>query len=273
MEKEKRKCELCKEVFEINSKRKDQIKKRFCSSYCAKSFNGKNNKGKKRTKEQRLKISESIKGENNPFYGKTHSKKTKQLIGEKNRWDNSKFRFCNMTLEEREVLDGLLLSDGCLSEKSRISARLTFGFKFKETVEEIFKELHSIRFSPIWQSEHTKCYHSKSNMYHDLLDENKRWYPDGEKIVPKDIAITPLSCYWWFIGDGYTSEGNVYLCTDSFIKEDNEYLINKLKEFGFSPSLRSNNRIAFSKVDTIKFLEWIKPENGILKQYEYKWEI
>jgi len=273
MKEEKKKCELCKKEFEFNPRLKRQKEKRFCSSFCAKSFNGKNNQGKKRTEEQRLKISENTKGKNNPFFGKNHSKESIKKISEAKNWDDSKFRYCNISNEEKEVLDGLLLSDGCLSEKSRISARLTFGFKFKETPEEIFKELHSIEFGPIWQSEHTKCYHSKSKMYHDLLSENSRWYPKKEKIVPRDILITSKSCYWWFIGDGYITGGNVYLCTDSFTREDNEFLVEKLNKKGFKPSITSRNRIRFNKKETIDFLKWITPEEGIMEQYKYKWEI
>jgi hypothetical protein len=273
MKKEKKKCELCEREFEFNPKLKRDREKRFCSSYCAKSFNGRNNKGKKRTKEQRMRISENNKGVNNPFFGKSHSKESKSKMSKSKQWDESKFRYCNLNCEEKEILDGLLLSDGCLSEKSRISARLTFGFKFKETSEEIFKALKSIDFGPIWKSEYTNCYHSKSNMYHDLLSENNRWYPNKEKIVPKDILITPKSCYWWFIGDGYTSGGNVYLCTDSFTENDNKFLIDRLKEKGFNPSLTSRNRIRFNKKETTSFLEWIKPKEGIMEQYKYKWEI
>ncbi len=268
---EKKKCESCGGLFDFNPKIKRQRKKRFCSRECSASYRGNKNKG--RTHSEEVNKKKGLKGELNAFFGKNHSKESKEKMSESSKWDDSKFRYCNMTTKEKEVLDGLMLSDGCLSESSRISARLTFGFKYKETSEELMQELGSINFSPIWQSSKTNCWHSKSNMYHDLLDENKRWYPDGEKIVPKDIMITPLSCYWWFVGDGYTSEGNAYLCTDSFTKEDNEFLINKLKGIGFSPSLRSNNRIAFNKFDTVKFLEWIKPESGILEQYEYKWEI
>ena len=85
--------------------------------------------------------------------------------------------------------------------------------------------------------------------------------------------ITSTSCYWWFIGDGYDIDGNAYLCTDSFSENDNVFLINKLKEKGYDPSLTSQNRIRFNKKDTIIFLEWIKPENGILEQYKYKWKL
>lgn len=268
----KKNCKDCKNVFEC----KDTIrnsKREFCSRACAQSSNGKNNKGKKRSLEFKEKMSEDFKGENNPFFGKTHSKKTIKKMSKSSLWDESKFKNCNLQQKEKEILEGLMLSDGCLSEKSRISARLTFGFKFKETCEEISKTISSMNFSPFWQSEQTKCWHTKSNMYHDLLIENKRWYPKGKKIVPQDILITSTSCYWWFLGDGYNTDGNVYLCTDSFSSDDNKFLIKKLKEKGFNPSLRSNNRIAFNKKDTINFLEWIKPQDGILEQYKYKWQL
>lgn len=269
--KEIRSCKICNGEFEVNLRNKREIGKIFCSRVCSGRNNGQNGKGRIYSDEVNKK--KGRKGELNSFFGKSHSEESKTKMSEASKWDDSKFRYCNLSDEEKEVLDGLLLSDGCLSEKSRISARLTFGFKFKETPEEIFKELHSIEFGPIWQSEHTKCYHSKSNMYHDLLNENKRWYPKKEKIVPRDILITPKSCYWWFIGDGYTTNGNVYLCTDSFTKEDNQFLIEKLNKKGFKPSITSKNRIRFDKKDTIAFLKWITPEKGIMEQYKYKWEI
>ena len=268
---ENKKCELCGNFFEFNPKDKRQREKRFCSRECSASYRGKKNKGRKHSEESKKKM--GLKGELNAFYGRKHSKKSKEMMSASSKWDDSKFRFCNMTNKEKEILDGLMLSDGCLSENSRISARLTFGFKYKETSEELLRELGSINFSPIWQSKKTNCWHSKSNMYHDLLNENKRWYPIKKKIVPKDIIITPLSCYWWFIGDGYTSEGNVYLCTDSFSKEDNEFLVEKLNKKGFNPSITSRNRIRFNKKETITFLKWITPEKGIMEQYKYKWEI
>jgi len=206
-----KKCKQCFKEFQINLRNKRSANKIFCSSTCAKKNNGKNNKGKKRSLKYKSMMSEKTSGKNNGFFGKTHSKKSVQKMSSSSLWQEDKFKYCNLKNKEKEVLDGLMLSDGCLSEKSRISARLTFGFKFKETCEEIFKTISSLNFSPIWQSEQTKCWHTKSNMYHDLLVENKRWYPQKEKIVPLDVLITKTSCYWWFIGDGYNIDGNVYL--------------------------------------------------------------
>ena len=44
------------------------------------------NKGKKKSKETRRKMSEAKKGKNNPFYGKHHSKETKRKMSKSNAW-------------------------------------------------------------------------------------------------------------------------------------------------------------------------------------------
>lgn len=267
----KKSCKECNIIFEYRLTKRTQNRK-FCCSHCAKINNGKSNKGRKKTYEQRTKLSDMFKGDKNPFYGKKHTEESNRKIGKANTWDESRFRYCNFNEKEKEILDGIMLGDGCLSEKSRISARLTFGFKFKETCDEILKNLTSINFSPLWQSSKTGCWHTKSNMYHDLLAESNRWYK-GKKIVPTDIIVSKLSCYWWYIGDGYLSRNNVYLCTDSFSCEDIEILLSKLKYNGFNPSITSKKRIRFNKKDSIKFLNWIVPEDGIMEHYKYKWNI
>jgi hypothetical protein len=264
-------CKYCDNEFSINVNNKRQNKKIFCSKNCSSKYNGEQNKGRKHSVEVNLK--KGLKGELNPFFNKKHTTESKLKMSKSSQSDISKFKFCNMTKYEKEVFDGLLLSDGCLGIKSRISARLTFGFKFIETLEAIRNELKSITFSNINIDKKTGCYHFKSKYYHDLLKENKRWYFNGNKKVPRNIIITEKSCYWWFIGDGYNLRDNVYLCTDSFLKEDNLLLINKLNKLGFKPSLTSKNRIRFNKKDTINFLKWIIPKDGIIDKYKYKWKI
>jgi hypothetical protein len=109
-------------------------------------------------------------------------------------------------------------------------------------------------------------------MYYDLLLENKRWYVDNIKIIPIDFRLTNVSSYWWYICDGYNSNGNVYLCTNSFTKSDVEFLINKFKNLGFKCSITKQNLIRFYKESSVRFLEWITPKTGIHKQYLYKWK-
>lgn len=71
-------------------------------------------KGKGHSNEAKLKISNAVKGENNPFYGRHHSEETKQILSEKNSGENS-------------LLYGVPLND---SHKRDISlARNTTGYR------------------------------------------------------------------------------------------------------------------------------------------------
>jgi hypothetical protein len=266
-----KKCELCSSEFIINPRNKREKNKRFCTPKCAKIHNGKANKGRKFSDEINKK--KGLIGDKNPFFGKNHTKLSKEKMSKSSQWSDNDLSFCSLSNIEKQVLEGLVLSDGCLSEASRISSRLSFGFKFKETVDDICKALPSMKFSQPWQSQSSKCWHSKSSFYSDLLNENKRWYVNGKKIVPKDIIISPISCYWWFIGDGYNTNGNVYLCTDCFSKKEVFFLVNKICKLGFKCNITANKRIRFFKEDSLNFLKWLKENNNIHNQYKYKWEM
>jgi hypothetical protein len=268
---ETKKCELCNSEFIVNSRITREKNKRFCSAKCAKIHNGRANKGRKFSEEINKK--KGLPGEKNPFFGKTHTEVSKEKMSKSNQWSDSDLNFCNLSDIEKQILDGIILGDGCLSETSRISSRLTFGFKFKETVEDIYKALPSLKFSAPWQSKISKCWHSKSSFYSDLLDENKRWYINRKKIVPKDIVLSPVLCYWWYIGDGYITNGNTYICTDCFTKKEVIMLIEKINDLGFKCAITSKNRIRFFKEDSLNFLNWLKCNNTIHNQYKYKWEI
>lgn len=280
---EKRECELCHEEFEVNIKNKRSEKKRFCSEKCAKRSNGLNNKGKKRTEEYKKTLSEKLTGKGNPFYNKKHKKESINKMRESSKWSEDRYKYCNMNKVEKEIFDGIMISDGSLS-KSRISSRISFGFKYMETIKRIIKDLSSLNFIEPWKYE-TKPdkrtnksyvnYYSKSNSYRDLLLEHNRWYINNIKVIPEDIILTPLLCYWWYVCDGFLLNNNVYLCTESFRYEDLLIIKDKFEKIGFSTSIRKNKRVFFTKESSIRFLNWISFENKIeiQKEYLYKWSI
>lgn len=274
---ELRKCELCDNVFEINIDNKQSNKKRFCSKKCSNKLK---NLGRKHTEEWKKKMSIRNKGENNPFYGKKHSKESKNKMSKTSKWTEDKYKYCNMTDQEKEIFDGIMISDGSLN-KSRISARITLGFKYIETIDRIISDLHSINFKNPWKykskpdkrtlKSYTN-YFTKSTFYRDLLFEYNRWYKD-KKIIPNDIKITPLMCYWWYVCDGFILNSNVYLCTDSFDKKSLLLIKNKLEKENFNVSIRSNNRIFFNKKSSIDFINYISNNINIQKEYLYKFEL
>jgi hypothetical protein len=173
--------------------------------------------------------------------------------------------------KEMEILDGIMLADGHIDQQM-YGARLTYGCKFRETLFDIEKSLPSLKFSNHWQSKITNCWHFKSRGNPYLLREHSRWYPEKKKIVPKDVRITPLSCYWWMIGDGYVKDYQIHLCTDAFTRDDNEFLVQKMKEINFCKTyLNSKNRVIISGRDSKIFSDWIKESVNISSQYLYKW--
>jgi hypothetical protein len=62
--------------------------------------------------------------------------------------------------------------------------------------------------------------------YREFKPQLERWYPrQGKKVVPRDLTLTPLSVAHWLCGDGMRNQGGIAFCTNSFSKEDVEYLV------------------------------------------------
>lgn len=279
---ENKSCEFCNNIFEFNPKRKRERDKRFCSTTCARKFNGSKNKGRKFSEDVKKRMSERMSGEKNTFFGKSHSKKTKETI-KSNALNRASYNKKNIELTEyeKEVLDGMMLADASIGDSSSISARIKYGCKFEETLVDVKKELKSIIFGNQFSytsnphKKSGKCYTTwfiNSEKNNTLLIERDRWYPEGKKIVPEDIKITTNSCYWWFIGDGYNQYGRVQLCTESFSENCIKILVDKLKENGYNSSRTTKNRISIDKKDSERFMKWICEERTVSEQYKYKWE-
>jgi hypothetical protein len=57
----------------------------------------------------------------------------------------------------------------------------------------------------VFDNRTAKTYHNTKMQTHrtELFEEQyQRWYPNGKKIVPQDVALTPLSLAIWFADDG-----------------------------------------------------------------------
>lgn len=84
---------MCKSCFEIRSKNKRNLAKRFCTKICSSRFNGLANKGIKQSLETRKKKSAVLSGEQNPFYGKSHSEETLKKLSEMKKGQSWEERF------------------------------------------------------------------------------------------------------------------------------------------------------------------------------------
>lgn len=276
---EERICQECNRVFSVNPNNKRDRLRKFCSGTCAKRNIGKRNKGRKHTDEWKQKMSFANSGVNNPFYGRTHTEHSKHMIIDGNSQHHiDRLKDVQLSDTDLEILDGMMLGDGHIDiSQSSLSGRFCYGSCFKETILQVQKALSKIDFSPIWTGvdKHSgnSEYFIKSHSYKFFRDHHTRWYnKDKTRCIPYDIRLTPLSYYWWAIGDGKPLKYGLILCTERFSKKDCEFLISKLESFGFSCIYSENtHRIRLRSKSAKAFLMWIRQSVSIGEQYEYKW--
>ena len=198
---------------------------------------------------------------------------------------------CNLTQKAIEWISGELLGDGSLKSQSRFSAKFRYGSKYSEYISYVSDTLCSfgIQQSGKIKARTTKIiagiplkkpstvYHYESLDYPELFPLYKKWYPDGKKIVPEDIELTPLVARQWYIGDGCLEhppkEGAfIKLYTNGFTHGDVEFLALKLKEIGIWATRQpSRNTIRISGKYTKKFLNYLG--SCPVECYEYKWDL
>lgn len=155
-----------------------------------------------------------------------------------------------LTKTQKEIITGLMLGDGCIqnsNRKGKGNVRITMNrvltdkeymFYLYEYIKnlcnskpseyEVFdKRTQKTYYSSILQSKALKC----------LMPLREKWYPEGIKIVPKDIELTPLVLLIWFLDDGtianYKNKSNIIkiqLATNGFTYEEVCFLANLLSK-------------------------------------------
>lgn len=196
----------------------------------------------------------------------------------------------NLTVRQWQIINGNLLGDGSIHKMGWFS----FGQKHtrKEYVQFIHDEL--LPFSRnLYYKKTKRPKRVDGKISHDHWDGTwlyscrfqtitwqifkglrNKWYPDGIKIVPKDITITPLTCAMWFADDGSNNpkKKSLTIATNSFTKTEVLYLVDLLKELNIKSTAQANNDkhiIAISCRSYFDFVDMIKPHLP-LKCLQYK---
>lgn len=187
----------------------------------------------------------------------------------------------DITNEFREWIDGELLGDGCLNSRSKYSARVKYSSKYLEYIDYIAE---SLKHFGIEQSGYIRkrepnpgaySYHYTSKSYNELKDFHTRWYPEGKKIVPRDVRLTPITLRQWYLGDGclYIPKTKrrrfITLAAYSFTDDDVYFLIKLFREIGIVATKPKSNRIHISTQSVDKFLDYIG--ECPVYCYQYKW--
>lgn len=171
-----------------------------------------------------------------------------------------------LTGQQKEILLGSLLGDGYLSKipKNQINSAFLKKQckKYKKYVEWHVEELSpfSKKIDKIYSNTKPICNeagivehvevprylagHSVRTCQHPFFTEmRQKWYPNGKKIVPLDIDLTPLSIAIWFCDDGSNNPNNrcAVICTESFSIKEVEFLSDCFSKFDIQPSIWIKN--------------------------------
>ncbi len=110
-----------------------------------------------------------------------------------------------------------------------------------------------------------------------LTKQYERWYSEGVKVVPKDVAVTPLSVANWFMGDGSSSPDKrndaivTYFACCKFTPEESTLLAGRLTVLGVAATAvlnRGYSRVNISQFSVNHFMDII--EEYVLPSYQYK---
>lgn len=155
-----------------------------------------------------------------------------------------------MTPDLRALLDGLLLGDGhycklipgglsCAYQMSQREDRLEWLESIKKTFDSC-----GIKSKITWRPECSNFIKKTGKMlygrpshllrtacYWNLKQERLRWYPDGEKIIPKDVDLSnPIVLAHWYMGDGSVSTDGcaISIATCCFSEDDLMWVCQKM---------------------------------------------
>ena len=177
---------------------------------------------------------------------------------------------CDLSQEAINFINSELLGDGSLSSHSVYSADFRYTSKHREYIQYILDTLKSFGIKitgKIYKQYHKKrnyfSYHYASLSYVELLPIRKCWYPNGKKIIPKNLKLTPLILRQFYIGEGnlehpQNGRPRIRLATCGFSILDTERLVKQLNNLGFKATRQlSRNIINISTYSTKDFLNYI----------------
>jgi len=152
---------------------------------------------------------------------------------------------------QKETLTGLMLGDGFLEKhKNGLNANLkiTRAFKDKKYLlsnANVFAEYNPkcVDFEYFDKRTNKTYYRSvlRTSVHPDFTKLHNIWYPNGKKIVPNNIVLTPKTLAIWFADDGsvYINSGHYQakLATHGFSFAEVNFLHDKLKSLGLDPTI------------------------------------
>ena len=184
----------------------------------------------------------------------------------------------SLTQLQRSVVIGSLLGDGylrILPGRTDAFLEINHSIHAKEYVDWKFEILRNICLSPPKSRRGNGkriAYRFFTRQHPELSKFHRMFYREGVKIIPTQLVLDPMAIAIWFMDDGGRSgESNFYLNTQKFALEEQNFLIEKLREKGLESTLnkdKSYYRIRFLSSSIRKLKELL--EGNIIPSMRYK---
>lgn len=158
-----------------------------------------------------------------------------------------RFKRLSLSGETRfhEIVDGLLLGDGCLAPDGVLLLSQTTKNGRRLWLDQVRAELEAFGCTAtvVERDRLPKLIRGRSvqggrdailrtRTYQELKDARRRWYPKGKKRVPRDLVLTPRVLAHWFAGDGSGTPHSLVFYTNGFLKTDVHFLVRGLSRLG-----------------------------------------
>jgi len=198
--------------------------------------------------------------------------------------------------EQRQVLTGLMLGDGCLQysrkETENSNPRLTSARSIidKNYMFWIYDKIKNLCHSKpneyhVFDKRTKKTYSSirlASKSLNCLKSMHQEWYDNKIKRLPPNLELTPLILLIWFLDDGSfikrsQTKFEIKLSTHGFSKTENEYLSSLLsKRYSANFRLCQDNNKYYLAASSKGALSFIREINDIfpdcMRRKKEKWD-
>ena len=181
-----------------------------------------------------------------------------------------------LTKLQRDIVIGTILGDGCIVLRYVNGIlKIKQSERYKEYVLWLYGNLKDLCISLPKQRKDNKQWYFDTRSIQELTNFRYLFYPDGKKIIPKnisDLLTSPLSLAIWYMDDGtldYRPKDHFafYLATHCFSVKDTYQLVKTLREnFGVESTVFNNlirgkrySRIYIGTKGRERFLHLVKP--------------
>lgn len=183
-----------------------------------------------------------------------------------------------MAIEANEVFDGVMLGDGCVNIKGGQSWFAMSQHGHKDWLLYIIKHFESLGvcFSATYPRLSNSQWYIASRTSSLLVEQRNRWYPNGKKVVPDDIVLTPIMLANWFMGDGSSmyrkdtrfNRVRVVFAAYGFTGDERGTLVSKMYSIGLRAS-NSSGCVRISEIASVNnFMSMVEPE--VVDSFKYK---